>query len=51
MGGAIPPIPQYAFMAWCSVKAPGQLYFGLLVLQDAGTPATVLYTPAEFFRI
>jgi len=23
MGGAIPPIPQYAFMAWCSVKAPG----------------------------
>jgi len=20
MGGAIPPLPQYAFMAWCSVK-------------------------------
>jgi hypothetical protein len=20
MNGAIPPLPQYAFMAWCSVK-------------------------------
>jgi hypothetical protein len=29
MSGAIPPLPQYAFMAWCSVKrkAQGQLYF------------------------
>jgi hypothetical protein len=26
MGGAIPPLPQYAFMALCSVKAQGQLY-------------------------
>jgi len=26
MRGAIPPLPQYAFMAWCSVKARGQLY-------------------------
>jgi hypothetical protein len=26
MSGAIPPFPQYAFMAWCSVKAQGQLY-------------------------
>jgi hypothetical protein len=26
MSGAILPIPQYAFMAWCSVKAQGQLY-------------------------
>jgi hypothetical protein len=22
----IPPFPQYAFMAWCSLKAQGQLY-------------------------
>jgi hypothetical protein len=31
MRGAIPPLPQYAFMAWCSVKekAQGQLYFYL----------------------
>jgi hypothetical protein len=20
MGGAVPPFPQYAFMAWCSVR-------------------------------
>jgi len=26
MSGAIPPLPQYVFMAWCSVKAQGQLY-------------------------
>jgi hypothetical protein len=30
MSGAIPPLPQHAFMAWCLVKAEGQLY--LLVL-------------------
>jgi hypothetical protein len=27
MRPAIPPLPQYAFMAWCSVKAQGQLHF------------------------
>jgi hypothetical protein len=25
MSGAIPPLPQYALRAWCSVKAQGQL--------------------------
>jgi hypothetical protein len=25
-----PPLPQYAFMAWCSVKAQGQLYLYLV---------------------
>jgi len=32
MSGAIPPLPQYAFMAWRSVtkkKAQGQLYLYL----------------------
>jgi hypothetical protein len=29
MSGAIPPLLQYAFMAWCSVKAQGQLYLYL----------------------
>jgi hypothetical protein len=24
MGGAVPPIPQYALMAWCSGGAQGQ---------------------------
>jgi hypothetical protein len=27
MSGATPPLPQYAPMVWCSVKALGQLYF------------------------
>jgi hypothetical protein len=31
MSAAIPPLPQYAFMAWCSVKAQGQLYLYLLL--------------------
>jgi hypothetical protein len=26
MSGAIPQLPQYAFMAWCSVETQGQLY-------------------------
>jgi len=26
MPGGIPSLPQYAIMAWCSVKAEGQLY-------------------------
>jgi hypothetical protein len=26
MSVAIPPIPHYVFMVWCSVKAQGQLY-------------------------
>jgi hypothetical protein len=26
MRGAIPPLPTYPLMAWCSVKAQGQLY-------------------------
>jgi hypothetical protein len=26
MSGPMPPLPQYAFMAWCSVETQGQLY-------------------------
>jgi hypothetical protein len=26
MSRFIPPLPQYAFSAWCSVKAQGQIY-------------------------
>jgi hypothetical protein len=29
MSIAIPPLPQYAFMVWCSKKAQGQLYLYL----------------------
>jgi hypothetical protein len=25
MSGSMPPLPQYALMSWCSVKAQGQL--------------------------
>jgi hypothetical protein len=28
------PTPQYAFMAWCPVKAQGQLYLDLLFYMD-----------------
>jgi hypothetical protein len=35
MSGAIPPLPQYAFIAWCSVKkAQGQLYLYLLHIRS-----------------
>jgi len=32
MRGSIPPLPQYNYMAWCSVKkkAQGQLYIYLI---------------------
>jgi hypothetical protein len=32
MRGAIPPLPKYAFMAWCSVKAEGKLLLYLYVI-------------------
>jgi hypothetical protein len=32
MSGVILSLPQYAFMAWCSVKSQGQLYLYLLPL-------------------
>jgi hypothetical protein len=34
MSGAIHSLPQYAFMAWCLVKAQVQLYFYLTLIQD-----------------
>jgi hypothetical protein len=30
MSGAIPALPQYPFMAWCTVKAQGHLYLYLI---------------------
>jgi len=35
MTGAMPPLPQYAFMAWCSVKAQGLLYLHLFTCHFA----------------
>jgi hypothetical protein len=35
MSRAIPPLPQYAFMAWYSVKAQGQLYSYLYLMRTS----------------
>jgi hypothetical protein len=45
MSGAIPPLPQYAFMAWCSVKAQGQLY--LLYIMKELTAFLVAHEGSE----
>jgi hypothetical protein len=39
MHGAIPPLPQYVFMAWCSIKkAQRQLYLFLIPPMRASCP-------------
>jgi hypothetical protein len=47
MGGAVPPLPQYAFMAWCSVRgSTGNLHlFTFTVPQPVGRVAhlTIVY--------
>jgi hypothetical protein len=40
MRGALPPLPQYALMAWCSVKAQGQLYLHLNKTSHIHTEST-----------
>jgi hypothetical protein len=55
MGGAIPPHPQYASIAWCSVKPQGQLYLLLMVVNEAcyrvkhGDNVNI-YTPENVLR-
>jgi len=41
MHGSIPHLSQYAFMAWCSVKAQGQLYLYLLHNDNNGSATSV----------
>jgi len=44
MSGAIPRLPQYTFMAWCSVEAQGQLYLlPLRNMQNGGRPCYPLF--------
>jgi hypothetical protein len=43
MNEAIPPLPQYAFMAWCSVIAQGQLYHDKLQLDQESNPGHLEY--------
>jgi len=38
MSGALPSLPRYAFMAWCSVKAQGQLYLYLTKVTQEVNP-------------
>jgi hypothetical protein len=42
MPGAISPLPQYAFMAWCSVKTQGLylFYLYLILLDEDGMSGT-----------
>jgi len=40
MNGAIPPLPQYAVMAWGLVKAQGQLYLYTLGLFGPGVSSS-----------
>jgi hypothetical protein len=37
MSGAIPPLPQYAFMAWCLVKKHKDNFTFTLPLRDLRT--------------
>jgi hypothetical protein len=46
MRGAIPPLPQYTFMALCSVKAQGHLYFYFYI-----SPVHILCQPWDFARL
>jgi hypothetical protein len=32
MGGAVPPLAQYALMAWFSVKAQGQIIIIIIII-------------------
>jgi hypothetical protein len=52
MSRDIPPLPQYAFIAWCLVQAQGQIYFyifkirglraSLLVGEDEENEMTIM---------
>jgi len=45
MRGAIPTLLQYAFAAWCSVEAQGQLYLSPFLLdgKDLGVRCGIRY--------
>jgi hypothetical protein len=36
MGGAVPPLPQYAFMAWCSARGSTGTNLPLPFIVDRG---------------
>jgi hypothetical protein len=53
MRGAIPPIPQYAFMAWCSVKKTTGITLPLLytVAEDTCSECAVQFIPTLYSRL
>jgi hypothetical protein len=51
MSGAIPPFPQYAYIAWCSVKAQGQLYLYLETVRAVRLKKKSMETSLSLFEI
>jgi hypothetical protein len=49
MSGAILPLPQYAFRAWCSVKAQGKLYSLLYFIYFRLSPGWMKLHNEELF--
>jgi len=48
MSGAILSLPQYVFMAWCSVKAQGKLYTNILEVHAASNFTLKMKTPQNY---
>jgi len=55
MRGSMPPIPQYAFMTWCSVKSQGQLHLDhkttrryKLKMEAAWASETLMSLPQDY---
>jgi len=47
MRGNVPPLYKYVFMAWCSVKAQGQLYLLPLVFLSEISPLNTSDNPPD----
>jgi hypothetical protein len=50
MSETILPFPQYAFMAWCSVKSQGQLYFYLYVWWNVHVMELIMQSSPTSYR-
>jgi hypothetical protein len=48
MSGAIPPLPQYDFMGWCSVEAQGTTMHSPEVYEETHERYPVSRFPAEY---
>jgi flagellar basal body-associated protein FliL len=49
MSGAIPPFPQYALMAWCSVKAQGLNHIIIIIIIIIIVIVTAVRRESEFW--